>query len=186
MKKVTNNDCLDLQEVEKIYQDVSEWLKFAEAKHAGLFAVWVAALSMTVTLDVSQGIAKIFQIALIAAICIGILIELFAFFPFLNRRSFLKRMCYKKYGKYGGNAVFYQSVFIDTFSNGNINAAMDKYMEILRRKGLKTDSCELMKDYVRQIIEVAETGTIKIYLFSIAAKYSFLVVLSAVVMLIIA
>ncbi len=183
---MTNNDCLVLGEVEKIYQDVSEWLKFAEAKHAGLFAVWVAVLGMTVKLDGLQGMGKTFQTAFIIAVCIGILIELLAFFPFLNRVSFIKRMCYKKYCRYSGNAVFYQSVFVDTYSNGNVSEAVDKYMYILQQRGLITDSSILVKDYVRQIIEVAETGTIKIYLFSIAAKYTVLVVLSAIVMLIIA
>lgn len=33
---------IPLDEVQKIYNDVSEWLKFAEAKHAGLFAIWIA------------------------------------------------------------------------------------------------------------------------------------------------
>ena len=34
-----------LEELKCIYTDASEWLKFLEAKHAGLFAVWTALLS---------------------------------------------------------------------------------------------------------------------------------------------
>lgn len=45
---------------------------------------------------------------------------------------------------------------------------------------------ELMKDYIRQIIEVATVGTIKIYLFNIATTYISLIIFLAIIGLIIA
>ena len=45
------NETETMQEIQNIYTDVSEWLKFAEAKHAGLFAVWTAVLIAVMSID---------------------------------------------------------------------------------------------------------------------------------------
>lgn len=168
---MSDKECLE--ELQKIYTDVSEWLKYAEAKHAGLFAVWIAVLGVLVSWNGFSGIEISLKVSLIIVVCVGIMIEVFAFWPFLNRINFVKKWCYKKYSNFGGNVVFYQSIFVDTYSENNISESIDKYKVILQSKNMEVNN-ELMGDYVRQIIEVSTVGTIKIYLFNIATTYIFL------------
>lgn len=163
---------------------MSEWLKFAEAKHAGLFAVWIAFLGIVANADASSDVEVKIKFMLLIAICIGTMIEVLSFLPFLNRLDFFRQICYEKYYGIRGNAVFYQSVFIETFSKNNMDVSLDKYKQMLEQRGIQTED-KLIVDYIKQIIEVAAVGTIKTYLFTISAKYTFLVLFSAFVALIV-
>lgn len=40
-----------LEELRSIYNDVSEWLKFAETKHAALLAGWTAVFAIVAGID---------------------------------------------------------------------------------------------------------------------------------------
>lgn len=82
-----------MEELQKIYTDVSEWLKYAEAKHAGLFAVWIAVLGVLVSWNGFSGLEIRLKALLVITVCIGIMIEVFAFWPFLNRFNFIKKWC---------------------------------------------------------------------------------------------
>lgn len=108
---------IPLDEVQKIYNDVSEWLKFAEAKHAGLFAIWIALLIGVVSTDLFSTLNMTLQVIIIIVILLGSSINLFSFVPFLNRFVWLKNHCFKKYSSIGENVVFYQSIFVKTYKD---------------------------------------------------------------------
>lgn len=180
------NEAAALQEIQNIYTDVSEWLKFAEAKHAGVFAVWTAALIAIISIDGFLNKITVVKGMILAVILIGILINLISFLPFLNRFTFIKKLCFHKYQSYTGNSVFYQSLFVDTYSEKGLQDSVEKYSKILKGKGLKLCNSELEKDYLKQIIEVSTVGTIKVYLFGIAVTYVFVVLLVCLMAIIVA
>lgn len=180
------NEMETMQEIQNIYTDVSEWLKFAEAKHAGLFAVWTAVLIAVMSIDGFFDKMTIVRSIVLLLISIGALIDLISFVPFLNRLAFIKKLCFHKYHTYVGNSVFYQSIFIATYSEINLDESVKKYKAILAGKGLTFCNSELEKDYLKQIIEVSTVGTIKVYLFGIATTYAFIVLAVFMVTVIIA
>lgn len=175
-----------LQEIQNIYTDVSEWLKFAEAKHAGLFAVWTAVLIAVISIDGFFDKITIIKGVILVAVLIGILIDLISFLPFLNRSTFIQKLCLHKYCGYTGNSVFYQTIFVDTYSEKGLQDSVEKYSKILKRRGLKLCNSELEKDYLKQIIEVSTVGTIKVYLFGMAVTYVLLVLIICLLAIIIA
>lgn len=182
-----DNQISVLEEVQKIYSDVSEWLKFLEAKHAGLFAAWTAVLIAVFTLDGFIEWPMFEKAIVIIPILIGCGINLFSFTPFLNRCKLLKSRCYKKYYKYAGNPVFYQSIFVSTYNDENdMKISIGKYKKILENTFDNTLDDSLLTDYLKQVIEVSAVGTIKAYLFSIAAGYTFGLIILGIVMLVIA
>lgn len=174
-----------LDEVQKIYNDVSEWLKFAEAKHAGLFAIWMALLIGIVSTDLFLMLNMPLKVMIIIVILLGSSINLFSFVPSLNRFKWLKSHCFKKYSSIGENVVFYQSIFVKTYKD-NMNDSIEEYKKILTRKGFGTIDGDLINDYIRQVIEVSTVGTIKVYLFSSAVKYTVVIMIITIVGLIVA
>lgn len=176
-----------LEELQKIYTDVSEWLKYAETKHAGLFAVWTAFLIAMLSIDEFYKISITLRIAALIIVCIGMGIDLLSFLPFTNRVDFLRKRCYKKYSSYHGNVVFYQTIYVDTFctkEEKNSENSVSKYKKILEGKKLQGLDEPLIQDYMQQIIEVSAVGIIKIYLFNIAIKYAFGVILIMLIILV--
>lgn len=166
-----NNKATISEEIQNIYTDVSEWLKFAEAKHAGLFAVWTALLISVISIEGYWSRITITKVALLVIIIGGILINLLSFIPFLNRCKWIRRQCYRKYCHYSDNSIFYQSIFVSVYSEPSLQDSVAKYSSILKARGLILSNTEFEKDYLKQIIEVSTIGTIKVYLFNIAVKY---------------
>lgn len=175
-----------MSEIQNIYENVSEWLKFAEAKHAGMFAVWAAIFIALISKDGFLSRITIIKGIILAIVLIGIMINLLSFFPFLNRLGFIKKRSFRRYQKYSGNSIFYQSVFVDTYSENGLGDSVQKYSDILERKGLKLSNGELEQDYLKQIIEVSTVGTVKIYLFEMAVKYAIVVLSFCIISVIIA
>ena len=105
-----------LEELKNIYSDASEWLKFLEAKHAGLFAVWTALLIALFSADQFYDLQLCGQIVLTLLVCTGILINAVALAPFLNQQKGLKKYiqdkAFSKYKECGESAVFYISIFV--------------------------------------------------------------------------
>lgn len=165
-----------LEELKSIYQDINEWLKFAEAKHAGLFAALIALFIAILTEESLFSCCPLIKSGILIFLIIGILFDLLSFFPFLNRCPLIRKMCYQKYKTHSGNLVFYQSIFIDTCPNGVYNS---NSCSIYKAKFLSNFSQQedngLIDDYVKQIIQVSIVGTIKIYLFNLATKLSFFI-----------
>ncbi|MBQ8559670.1 MAG: hypothetical protein IJ439_06800 [Tyzzerella sp.] len=176
-----------LEEIQKIYSDVSEWVKFLEAKHAGLFAFWTALLIAVITSDVFAQMKIFWQLIVLVPIFIGSIINLISFIPFMNRLKWMRKKCYKKYSGLTRNAVFYCSVFVNTYSEeGDIDKSVEKYCKILKEYFVQDIEGKLSMDYMKQIIEVSTVATIKAYLFGCATIYIFGVSLIAVALLMIA
>lgn len=163
----------DLKEdLEKIYSDVSEWLKFAEAKHTGALVLWTALLVAAFSTDEFYSLCDLQQVCLIAALFVGMLINVFAMIPFTNRIYWIKKMCFDKYKKYSGNLIFYQSIFVSVGSpEKSLDDKVNKYIEMLKEEYQDLPQGKLITDYIKQIIEVATVTTIKTFLFGISAWY---------------
>ena len=73
----------NIEQLEKIYLDVSEWLKFLELKHAGMLAAWIAVFVAIMSVEKAGEIISIMTI-----IClIGISLSIIPFCPFLNQND---------------------------------------------------------------------------------------------------
>ena len=179
-----------LEELQKIYTDVSEWLRFIETKHAAVFAVWTAVLIAVLSINEFWNLELYQMILILIPIVMGILINLLAFMPFLNRWSALKERCYKinqNNQSMGNNRVFYQSIFVQTYVNGQgTDAAVSRYKDLFRNCSNLPVQGGLEEDYMRQVIEVSTVASIKVYLFGISVKYLFCVLLLVMLGLIIA
>lgn len=183
-----------IDELKNIYADVSEWLKFAETKHAALFAFWTAILIGVLTSDYCNTLDSCLYYFIIIVILIGGLLNLISFVPFLNRCKRLKKRCYHVYKNISGNRIFYQSIFIDTFCNsGRIEDSIKKYQDLLgitfeekEDKMILKDATGILNDYIRQIIEVSQVATIKYYIFNIAIQYTCGVFLIFLIIMIVA
>ena len=181
-----------LEELKSIYADASEWLKFLEAKHAGLFAVWTAALIAILSSDQFGNISRFYQVIIVAIVCGGLLINIIALAPFLNQHKRIKNMLqkctYEKYKMYDENAVFYITVFSKTYNTNTDYRAesVRRYKDILQQRGFQDLDTQFYIDYMMQIIDVSTVGSIKAYLFNLATKYSVIVMVVGIVGMVIA
>ena len=170
MYNMQNNDIKE--DLEKIYSDVSEWLKFAEAKHAGALALWTALIVAAFSVDNFYLLSDPLQICIFAALFFGMLINVFAMMPFTNRIYWIRKLCYNKYKGYSGNLVFYQSVFVSVGSpEKSLDDKVSKYKEMLKEEYGCLPQGKLITDYIKQIIEVATVASIKTFLFSVSIWY---------------
>lgn len=188
MGEARASDVNILEEVQKIYSDVSEWLKFLEAKHAGTFAVWTALLIAVITSDFYSSLTILWKTIFILPILLGSLINLVSFIPFLNKCKYFKKKAYNKYKDCTDNAVFYQAIFVKSYP-GELNessSAVAKYIEILKTHfGIEIQDT-LTIDYVKQIVDVSTVATIKAYLFSVSVTYTLLIIVIVMAGMIIA
>ncbi|MBR5597605.1 MAG: hypothetical protein IKW30_09395 [Lachnospiraceae bacterium] len=168
------------EELKNIYSDVSEWLKYAEVKHAGILVFWTALVVAAFSVDKFYNLTDELQIYILLAMVLGILINIFALVPFTNRIKWLKKMCYNRYKEYAGNLVFYQSIFVSvSLPNLTLDEEADRYKEILKEEFGYVPQGKIITDYIKQIIEVATVATIKTFLFSISAWYLCLFIIIA-------
>lgn len=182
----------NLEELKHIYADVSEWLKFLEAKHAGLFAVWTAVIIALFSTDQFYKLLIWKQVAMVILACVGILISAIALVPFLNQQKILKKciqkMAYNKYKGYKENTVFYTATFVSTYNTDTDyrNEAFNRYKAILESRNFEDLDDPLNQDYMNQIIDVSTVGSIKAYLFNVATKYLMLVMAVGILTIIVA
>lgn len=179
---------LDAEELQKIYSDVSEWLKFLEAKHATVFAVWTALLIAIVTTDFGTAISVFWKTTAIVACVLGILINLISFIPFLNNCKLLRYLCHKHYlKKTTDNIVFYQSIFVNTYiKKSETETRLDKYEKQLKQRFDYATNNKYLKDYLNQIIDVSTVATVKAYLFQISVSYIMMIALCLILLCVIA
>ena len=177
-----------LDEIKDIYQNISEWLKFAEAKHAGLIAVWIALfVAIFSERDMFINYTCLYTLILLLLL-FGFLINLISFMPFLNRSTIIKHLCSHSCKAYSGNRIFYQSIFVDTYIS-NVNsgtASLNIYKQNFLPEFSAQYESDLLNDYIRQIIDVSTVGTIKTYLFGLSIKYTIVVIIIITAGLIIA
>lgn len=147
-----------------IYQDINEWLKFAEAKHAALIAAWIALWIGIISLEVENSYAMVQRVALFC-ITLCAAINFLSFFPFLNKSDIIKKLCRKKYYRTSDNILFYISIFIQS---ADPNVYKINFMNSLG--DINISSSGLLDHYLNQIIDVSTVATIKVYLFAISLK----------------
>lgn len=162
------------EDLEKIYADVSEWVKFAEAKHAGAIVLWTALIAAAFTADKFYCLCDTLQICIFAALFFGMAISVFALMPFTNNIEWLKALCYLIYENKSDkqNAIFYRSIFVLVGKPSlGIDARVDNYKNLLKNKYGSLPQGALVTDYVKQIIQVSTVASIKTFLFSISTWY---------------
>lgn len=176
-----------LEELKNIYSDVSEWLKFAEAKHAGMFAVWIALIVAVISNDNIFSKNIVLQTIIVVASSPGLIINIISFVPFLNQQKSIKERCYKKYQACDKNAVFYTSIFVKTYDEqGSRSNIISSYKQILKERGFEHLDDPLIEDYICQIVDVSTVGSIKVYLFNVAVHYILALIGIAAVCMIVA
>lgn len=175
-----------MEEMHKIYTDVSEWLKFIEAKHAGLFAVWAAILIAVISSNEFWYIIAWKKTIVIVIILVGLLLNMVSFFPFLNNMCFIKRRCYRRYYPTKENSVFFQAIFIISYNEEKNESSIEKYRDILISRGITLPNNMLAVDYLHQIVDISVIAVIKTYLFEIAIKYIVSICIVFIILLIIA
>lgn len=157
-----------IQEMKDIYSDISEWLKFAEAKHAGFFAAGIAIIA--IILDKCQGVNMKSCLAIIIPVLI-MLPSLISQIPFLNGHPTLVKRTVKYYSNKnimqnnGQNNVFYLSIFIRSQTHSNTFKAT-----YLNQMGATDHSDILLNSYLDQIVEISKVASIKYYLFHVAIR----------------
>lgn len=185
------NECLDVKEdLKEIYADVSEWLKFAEAKHATTLAIWTALIVALFSIDFkintdARNVAVVFVLFIF-----GMLLNILSFVPFLNQKNiigiFFNHAITKRI-EATENLIFYQNIFL---ISGPIELGNDKRNErykekILEKYGIiKPDP--IIDSYIDQIVSVATLATMKVYLFDIVAKYILTLIIIFVICIIVA
>lgn len=171
-----------LEELRSIYSDVSEWLKFAEAKHATLLAGWTAVFAIVAGIDDFRVSCPKVYFAILIVIVIGLMGNIAAFIPFVNRCEWISKKCFNHYEKEtNDNCIFYQAIFIKSY-----NKKSDEYAKIFNELSDLPIQSKLEKDYVSQIVNVAKVATIKTYMFYLSAVYAMIMFILGVVFLLIA
>lgn len=185
-----NNNTNLKEDLEKIYADISEWLKFAETKHAAALALWTALIVAVMTEEIVTSINFTYYCILVILLIAGMLLDVVSFIPFLDRKKLIANKCYKRIKKkttITDNLVFYQNIFLVA---GSPKLALDIRVENYKNK-LKLQYNAIPQDviinaYIEQIVSVATVATIKVYLFNIVARYILCLVLAAILCIIIA
>ena len=170
-----------LQDLKDIYADVSEWLKFAEAKHTAALAFLSAVIVAVLSTENFYKLDIIYQRAIIILLLLGLLINIFSFLPFTNNIKLLKNDCYRVYSKEKGNLIFYKSIFVSVGSPDlKLSDKVNNYKNFLKQEYGQKPQGKLITDYIIQIIQVATVASIKTFLFSIIVKYIVILIILAV------
>lgn len=176
--------------LEKIYNDVSEWLKFAEAKHAAALALWSAIIVAVMSVDLVSSMSFMCYCILLIALLLGMLLDIVSFIPFLNRNKRLGDFCYNSIKKRVGvtnNILFYQNIFLLAGSPIlGIDVRLQRYKSKLKLKYHNISQDMLIDSYIEQIVSISTVATIKVFLFNIVARYILFLVFVAIVCIIIA
>lgn len=153
-----------VQELKDIYSDISDWLKFAEAKHAAFIAAGIAIVA--VILDKFKEVNSQ-SVSAILVLILCMFPSLFSQIPFLNQNKTLINIVVKHYCKsnIAKNNVFYLSIFIR--SQIDCDAFRTEYLNEI---GVTEFDDALVNSYLDQIIDVSKVASIKYWLFDFAVK----------------
>lgn len=173
----------NIEQLEKIYSDVSEWLKFLELKHAGMLAAWIAVFVAIMSVENTGEIISIMTI-----IClVGISLSIIPFCPFLNQNDLIKNICHKRYCKnVGKNPLFYKDIFVESYTKNRRIDTLEKYKKMLEIELGITVNTLSEEAYIAQIVDVSTVATIKAYWFNIVATYTFICLLLCAILVTIA
>lgn len=151
-----------------IYDDISRWLVYAEAKHVAL--ITISLFFLTQFFDNFELFFRlsppIIIIILFGLACVTLVMSFFSFIPFLNHARFMKYFAsciYKKY--HSKNGLFYLSVFLMEYREEN---GYENYIKMKWNINVLTP---LEEDYIQQIKEVSQVVTIKNAIFKLEALF---------------
>ncbi len=140
------------KELHNIFNNVNEWLKFAEAKNAGILgltSIMVFWLLRLVNSNI-DGFCFYFYYGLILVGAIVIILALMSFAPILNK------FYSNNIGKYGNHKNIYFYGDIKDFKDKNGNFKTDEYLLLVHKKAGKNVNNftpnPLEEDLAKQII----------------------------------
>lgn len=149
------------------FNNINDWLKFAEAKNVGLLA-----MNATIVIGILQGDStfsssmKFFEGFMIILFCISSCISLYTVLPVLNN-------WFKLYKKLNQNEFNLQKNSLNALFFGDITKlSSDQFIELFEYKHNITLSLA-EKDFANQITINSEICWQKYKLFSFAASISF-------------
>lgn len=156
---------MDIQEILKdLYKDVTEWLKFAEAKNGILLTVTGVLLFGFLKLSPSEieWLKQLKNTILLSSwlLIINMLIILYSFVPRLNIRNREKKAIMIN----NINLLFYKDIFY---------LKKEEYIEQLEKKyniEISSDKKMFIYDQVEQILSLAQIAVIKYKFFTFGVK----------------
>lgn len=144
-----------------IYEDVSEWLKFGEAKNAALttFLLFIMNLLVEKQLEIYT-IPSIYIVSLLGlGSCLTL--NLCSYVPFITRSKptqwLIKRYCMRRCIK--ENVVFYMTL-----------ACMDEKI-FKDRLGLRGERTFLEESYIQQVLSVSQVAAAKYMFFEYVVNF---------------
>lgn len=154
-----------LNELQEIYKDNSEWLKFAELKN-GLLLTIVGILTGFFDGLISTPIVRVTFIVLNLII---MLICCVSFIPFLNSQKFIVKRARQHYAKKYtqgklNNIVFYIEIFL--LGEQDYRKTVQ---EVLRIES-SVEFSNIENIYLSQIFHISTIASIKYYLFDVAVQ----------------
>lgn len=104
-----------------IYDDISRWLVYAEAKHVALITISLFFLTQLFeNFELLYRLSPLIIIILFGLNIITLVMSFFSFIPFLNHASFMKEFASSMYKNYHSeNGLFYLSVFLMEYREEN-------------------------------------------------------------------
>lgn len=155
-----------VENMRDVMLDISEWIRFLEAKHAGFIAADIAII--VVLLDKTRGNENWIWYLVIVLLLLDMLPSIYAEIPFMNQVGILVKHVRKYYNKKqpAPNSLFYISIFVH--SQHDLEKFRKDYIFIMGEKSGHIEKLE--NDYLSQIIELSKVASIKTYLFYIAIR----------------
>ena len=150
-----------ISELKDIYKDVSEWLKFAEAKNIASITLLIFILTQIFDGNISANNFSneisyyILRLVMISSLCIGVI----SYIPFLNRfklvKWLVKKYCERRTKESKENIVFY------------LKCALKQDDNILNLLGVPDEEKNnvIISSYVQQIIQVSKVTATKLFIF---------------------
>lgn len=161
-----------LEELHKIFSNVNDWLKFAEAKNAVLLGVISTILGFTFSKisEFPQDSLVIVKFIFIPAGTLALFIILASFFPpFEFRNSNINKNEIEKRKNRTKNNIFYFGYLKDINLNSLIN-----YFEILQGEKVINMEQKICRDLIEQIITNSKITSRKLKLFNYGGLILFL------------
>lgn len=195
MSTETHSECNALEEAQKIYADISNWLNFCEIKHAGMLAAYIALFIAILQLEILS--SEAIRAGVLLVMLLNIAIHVISFFPFLNRNQYVRykaRIALEDTLEQN-NRVFYQSIFVQSnqIDQNVVKDTREDYKKFFleefsnyssENQQLVVETGSLLDNYLDQVVEVSAVASVKVYLFEIACKLSIVTAIALAIMII--
>lgn len=149
------------------FSNINDWLKFAEAKNAGLLALNVATIIGVLQCNKELfGAYLTMRVILIVAFCISSSICVYSLSPIVNKTQLFKKLTQQEFDakKQNMNHLFFGNI-------ASLNSL--QFQELYTLKSSITLS-DLDKDLIDQIVQNSEITLQKFKVFNLAAYITFI------------